>query len=220
MSEDLRLDGHVQRGGGLVGDQQRRVAGHGQRDHHALAHAARELVRVFVQALRGGRDLHQLQHAQGVGQRGLAVQAHVQAHRLGDLLADGEDRVQAGHGLLEDHRDFIAAYAPHFGLGQRQQIQRLAGAVGEHRLAADLGGCRARQQAHQREAGHRLAGAGLADQRGGLAGADAEAHVGDRADQAFVGVEEGAQVAHVEACAGWEGGVGEFMGCRFLSKRT
>ena len=34
--------GDVERGGGLIGDQQRRVARERHRDHHALAHAARE----------------------------------------------------------------------------------------------------------------------------------------------------------------------------------
>ena len=39
--EDLRLDGHVERGGRLVGDQQRGAVDQGHRDHDALAHAAR-----------------------------------------------------------------------------------------------------------------------------------------------------------------------------------
>ena len=43
--EDLRLDGDVERGGRLVGDQQLRFAGERHRDQHALAHAARHLVR-------------------------------------------------------------------------------------------------------------------------------------------------------------------------------
>ena len=60
--EDLRLDGDVERGGRLVGDQQCRFAEQRHRDHHALAHAARELVRVLVEALLGGRDAHALQH--------------------------------------------------------------------------------------------------------------------------------------------------------------
>ena len=46
--EDLRLDGHVERGGRLVGDQQLGVAGQRHGDHHALAHAAGELVRIVV----------------------------------------------------------------------------------------------------------------------------------------------------------------------------
>ncbi len=47
-AEDLRLRRHVERGGRLVGDQERRVVDERHRDHHALAHAARELVRVVV----------------------------------------------------------------------------------------------------------------------------------------------------------------------------
>ncbi len=38
--EDLRLNGHVERGGRLVGDQQLWAAGKRHGDHHALAHAA------------------------------------------------------------------------------------------------------------------------------------------------------------------------------------
>ena len=51
--EDLRLDRHVERGRRLVGDQQLRVARERHRDHHALAHAAGQLVRVVV--ARAGR---------------------------------------------------------------------------------------------------------------------------------------------------------------------
>ena len=89
--QDLRLDRHVERGRRLVGDQQRRVARHRERDHHALAHAARELVRVLVQALRGGRDLHQLQHAQRLGAAPPRGPSPLCSRSdLGDLLADGE----------------------------------------------------------------------------------------------------------------------------------
>ena len=60
--QDLRLDGDVERGGRLVGDQQLRPAGQRHRDHDALAHAAGELVRIFQRApLRLG-DPHQAQH--------------------------------------------------------------------------------------------------------------------------------------------------------------
>ena len=53
--EDLRLHRDVERGGRLVGDQQLRAAAAGHRDHHALAHAARELVRIAVEARRALR---------------------------------------------------------------------------------------------------------------------------------------------------------------------
>ena len=70
--EDLRLDGDVERGGRLVGDQQPRVAGERHRDHHALAHAARELVRIVVGALLGRRDAHPAQHLDRLALRCLA----------------------------------------------------------------------------------------------------------------------------------------------------
>ena len=50
--EDLGLDGHVERRRRLVGDQQLRVAGERDRDHHPLAHPAREPVRVVVEPAR------------------------------------------------------------------------------------------------------------------------------------------------------------------------
>ena len=51
LAQDLGLDRHVQRGRRLVGDQQLRRARERHRDHHALAHPARELVRVGPRAL-------------------------------------------------------------------------------------------------------------------------------------------------------------------------
>ena len=47
--EDLRLHRDVERGGGLVGEEHRRAAGERDRDRDALAHAARQLVRVLVE---------------------------------------------------------------------------------------------------------------------------------------------------------------------------
>ena len=59
--EHLRLHGHVERGRRLVGDQELRVARERDRDHHALAHAARVAVRVVVEPLGGVRDPHLLE---------------------------------------------------------------------------------------------------------------------------------------------------------------
>ena len=60
--EDLRLHGHVERGGRLVGDQQARVVDQAHRDHRALAHAAGELVRVVVDAAVRLRDADPVEH--------------------------------------------------------------------------------------------------------------------------------------------------------------
>ncbi len=61
--QDLRLHRHVERGGRLVGDQQFRAAEQRHGDHHALAHAAGEFVRIHVDAALGLGDLHLVQHA-------------------------------------------------------------------------------------------------------------------------------------------------------------
>ena len=104
--EDLRLDGDVERGRRLVGDQQVRGAGQRHGDHHPLAHAARELVRIVARAAGRARGCRPGRAARArVGVRGLLADPLVLADRLGDLVADREHRVERGHRLLEDHRD-------------------------------------------------------------------------------------------------------------------
>ena len=60
--EDLRLHGHVERGGRLVGDEQLRVVDQRHRDHRALPHAAGELVRVVVDPPVRLRDADPVEH--------------------------------------------------------------------------------------------------------------------------------------------------------------
>ena len=55
--QDARLHGHVERGRRLVGDQQIGIAGERLGDHHALPHAAGELVRIALHDLARVRDL-------------------------------------------------------------------------------------------------------------------------------------------------------------------
>jgi hypothetical protein len=64
QQQDLDLHRGVQRGGGFVGQQHLRVAGQGQRDHGALAHAARHLVRIGLQALLRAGNAHALEQLQ------------------------------------------------------------------------------------------------------------------------------------------------------------
>ena len=62
--EDLRLDGHVERRRRLVGDEQLGIVGKRHGDHHALPHAAGELVRIVVETPFGRRDPHPAEHFQ------------------------------------------------------------------------------------------------------------------------------------------------------------
>ena len=80
-------------------------------------------MRVLLDALLGLRDADLGSSISTARLRGLAsAEAAVQRQRLGDLVAAGEDRVERGHRLLEDHRDAVAARRLHLLVGQRQQV--------------------------------------------------------------------------------------------------
>ena len=101
--QDLGLDGDVQRRGGLVGDKQLGLAGQGDGDHDALTHAAGELVGVLLETLIGLVDTHQSQQLPRAVVGFLLGLVGVQQYDLANLVADGVDGVQAGHGVLEDY---------------------------------------------------------------------------------------------------------------------
>ena len=75
--EHLLLHGDVEGRRRLVGDDERRVAHEPHADHGALAHAARELVRVLLRALLGIGDPHRAEAIDGPRERLLARQAVV-----------------------------------------------------------------------------------------------------------------------------------------------
>ncbi len=108
--EDLRLDRHVERGRRLVGDQDVGFVGDRHRDHHALALAARELVRIGVEPALGVAQADQVQQFEGASARRRGRHVLVDQERLGDLLFQRVQRVERGHRLLEDHRDAVAAH--------------------------------------------------------------------------------------------------------------
>ena len=148
--QDLGLDGDVQGGGGLVADQDLGVAGHRDGDDHPLAHPARKLVGILVEAALRLGDAHVPQVFDGLVPGGAALQVLVQLHRLGDLLADGLKGVQAGHGVLHDHGDLVAAHLqPVFFLFQVGQPDGPA-VVGPEIVDGALGdGAVGVQQAHE-----------------------------------------------------------------------
>ncbi|SLD37387.1 Uncharacterised protein [Mycobacteroides abscessus subsp. massiliense] len=108
--EDFGLHGYVQRCRGLVGDDHLRVARDGHGYHHALFLAAGELVRIAVVAALGVGQPHQLQQLDDSHAGLRASHIRVRADRLGNLIPDGEQRVQGRAGFLEHHRDVLAAH--------------------------------------------------------------------------------------------------------------
>ena len=190
--EDLRLDGDVERRGRLVGDQQLGPAGQRDGDHHALAHAAGELVGILVEAALGLGDADQLQHLHGPVVGLAAADALVQPQRLAELPADGQHGIEARHRLLEDHGDVVAAHAAASRVGELQQVDA-AEADGARDLAGRLG-----DQAQDGVGGHRLAAARFTHHRQRLALLDVEGDAVDRPVHPVRGAEVRLQVLDLE----------------------
>src|SRR2546427_2640563 len=174
--EDLRLDRHVERSRRLVGEDELGAARKGHRDHHALSHTAGELVRVIVDALLRTRDLHELEQLDGPVARLVLVHLHVELERLRDLTADRQDRIQARHRVLEDHRDVLTADAPDVVIVHLQDVLTV-----EHDRTRDDLPRRLRDEAHERQCGHGFSATGLAHDAERFAGGDLERHAVDGA---------------------------------------
>ena len=177
--QDLRLDGDVEGGDRLVGDQQFRLDREGAGDADALALAAGEFMREAVE--RGCRQADLIEQRRGAGAGGAAAGEAVHFHRLDQGLADGAARVERGVRVLEDdlhagpqRGQRGAARGAHVGAGE-------ADAAGVGLDEAEHGAC-----------GGRLAAAGFADHADGLArthvdidAVDGVNDGGDRADHAW-----------------------------------
>ena len=75
--ENLRLHGHIQRCGGFVCNQKIGLAGQGHGDHDALAHAARKLMGVLVNASQSIGNTDCLKHLNRSSQAIFGIQALV-----------------------------------------------------------------------------------------------------------------------------------------------
>src|SRR5262245_12603463 len=191
--EDLRLDRHVERRGRLIRDQELGRAGERHGNHDALTLADGELVRIIPDAFLRIGDLDQPQHLDRTIARLAAACPLMETHGFRNLVADGHDRVQRGHRLLKDHRDLVAADAADLMLREARQIPRLKLNFATDDAAGALG-----QKLHDRERGHALAAAGLADQTDRLAVVDVEAYAVNRPHFAVAREERRAQVADPE----------------------
>ena len=193
--EDLRLDRHVERGRRLVGDQQLRLAGQRHRDHHALAHAARELVRIVVEALARATGC-----APGAASRSPRLRA------FGELSGRWRTMpstiwspiVNAGLSEVIGSWKIIAIRSPRSSrIAAADKLQQVDAV--EQDLAAGDAPRRLRHEAHDRQRGHALAAARFADDAERASGLEREADAVDRGElAAAVDGEQGAQVAHFE----------------------
>jgi hypothetical protein len=78
----------------------------------------------------------------------------MESQNLDDLILDAHGRVEAGHGLLENHANAVAANLLHLFLVEGDQINSFE----QNAAAIDAGG-RRRQETHDRLSGDALAAA-------------------------------------------------------------
>ena len=167
--DDLRLHRHVERRGRLVGDQDLRRGDQRQRERDALAHAARELVRILPQRLR--------RHSAAAPTR--APRARDRAARRGRKRRAPASTSTSWSSIRRcGVSAFIGSWtrapicaprtARSSALGPAEDLP----AVDPHRAARS---CALRgKQPERREERLALAGAGLADDREAFARADVE----------------------------------------------
>jgi hypothetical protein len=165
--ENAGLDRDVECRRRLVRDQQLRIAGQRHRDRHALAHAAREFMRILTHAPRDVGESHLLEQAHRLGPRHAPGFPAMRDQRLRDLGCDRQVRRQRGHGVLEDHRRTPAA----------DFVRAAADEVRYAEMSAPRDPRLRRQQTEEPEEDLRLAGAGLADDAETMAARDLERNV-------------------------------------------
>ena len=146
---DARLHGHVQCGGGLVGNHQLGPAGQRHGNQRPLPLSARKLVRIGGRTARRILDTGELQQLQRACHRLGAGEPLVVLHHLADLVTDGVQRIQCRHGFLKHHAHLATAQGAQGALVGRQHILPL-----EEDLAVVL---RPLGQPHQRVCRQRLA---------------------------------------------------------------
>jgi len=162
-AQHLGLHGDVERGGRFVGDQQVGLANQHHGDHHPLAHAARELMRIEAEHGFGIVYAHRFQHRQGAARAVAAIGLAMQTVGLHDLRADALHRIERIFGILHHHRQAFSAQAAPALLAKSPQI---------HAIEGQLAGADDPRRGDQAEDGAprgRFAGAGLADDRQPLA---------------------------------------------------
>ena len=187
--ENLLLDGDVEGGGGLVGNEKLGLGDEGHRDHHSLAHAAGEFVGIAVDAGFGFGDADFGERFDGAGAGLVAFDVEMQGEGLDELVDNLEVGIEGGHGILEDHRDALAANGEEVFLVGRQEIMAVEEGFAVVNFSGGFG-----DQSEEGVAGDGLAGAGFANDAESFALFDSERDVFDRVDDAVAGVKAGGEI--------------------------
>lgn len=189
--EDLRLNGHIQRRRGFVGQDEFGFASEGHGNDDPLLHAAGELVGILM--LPVGRQADKFEDF--VHLFVFLLRGHVEAVKLqdfGDLLADRQNGVEAGHRVLEDHRYAVAPDEPHVGFGGFRYVD-----VAEDDLAVGDYAGPVGQQPHHAQGSGGFPGARFAYQAQRFAFVEDQVQIVDGVYRFFVGFVYDVQVFYL-----------------------
>ena len=192
--QNLCLNGNVQRRRRLIRDQNVRLTRKRHRDHHALPHTARKLIRILLDPLFRLVNADKRQHLDRARLRLFSFAARVQLDRLFELRADSKDWIQTRHRVLENNRTAFSAEVPHFFFCKFGNVFPLV------ENASFLDSSVGFQNSHDGIRRYRFAGAGFSYDAENLTGVQVKRHPVDRMDLAFAGCKRGVQILYRKYC--------------------
>jgi hypothetical protein len=107
--QNFLLRRRIERGGGLVGDEQRRPARNGLGQQNALPLTAAQLMRIRFGHALGFTGKHARENAQGLFAQRATVQTFVGGDHVTDLFSHANRRMQRQRGLLKHDCDAASA---------------------------------------------------------------------------------------------------------------
>ena len=155
--KNLGLNRDVERRGRFVGNEELGLAGKRNGNHHALTHAARELMGKAHGNAFGVRNADELKKTNGFLQRLGFAHPAVERQAFRNLSAHGEDRVEGRHRFLEDHRDFGASQRLEFRTRGLHEVHQAPVAAAQMNGAVDDLAAPVLNEAHDGERGHGFA---------------------------------------------------------------
>src|SRR5271169_5271881 len=193
--EDTRGDRYVETRRWFVGDEKPRRSGQCHRDHDALAHAARKLMRILLDEARGIGCPDKIEKLQRAPARRRARGALMDFQETGNLPPCRYYGIEGRTVALADHCDLASAISAHFILRETEQIDALE----FNRSSQNPAGTP--DHAEYRGRTHRLARAGLTNETENLSSVDDNVDAVEHLDQPAVGVEMHNQILHLEELA-------------------
>ncbi len=191
------LNGHVESRGRLIGNEEIGLAADCHGDHDTLFLPTGELVGIAVEDQLRVREPNLLEELNCPLPCLLPAHTAVEHERFHDLLSAAEDRVQRGHGFLEDHGDVVSPILLHLPFRELQQVYNGPIGMVEENLPAEDSPRRSWHQAQYGESRDRFPRAGFSNNAQRSPPFEPKTHLIDCPDGCELGAEFRCQPAHL-----------------------